>query len=174
MMKKLVVLAGVIVSAAFHAVPLSAHHAFAAEFDASKPVKFSKAVVTRMEWVNPHVWIHVDVVLPEAEPVAPVEEIDPATGRMERLRGRLSKSRSMFGQGLLGLLGAGDLDDESGAGQLALELVTQVEGQAERVEAGTQVGRGRRDGDPHHHPSPGSGAINGVRRPRRPRSRRRR
>lgn len=41
-------------------VPLSAHHAFAAEFSASKPVKF-KGTVTRMEWVNPHVWIHLTV-----------------------------------------------------------------------------------------------------------------
>ncbi|WIX78836.1 signal recognition particle-docking protein FtsY [Amycolatopsis carbonis] len=47
------------------------------------------------------------------EPVLPIEEIDPATGRLERLRGRLSKSRSMFGQSLLGLLGAGDLDEDS-------------------------------------------------------------
>jgi fused signal recognition particle receptor len=55
-----------------------------------------------------------DVKLPEAEETEPVvEEIDPATGRLERLRGRLSKSRSMFGQSLLGLLGAGDLDEDS-------------------------------------------------------------
>ncbi|WP_409490235.1 signal recognition particle-docking protein FtsY [Amycolatopsis sp. cmx-11-12] len=60
-----------------------------------------------------------DVDLPEPEPVeaveepAPAEEIAPATGRLERLRGRLGKSRSMFGQSLLGLLGAGDLDEDS-------------------------------------------------------------
>lgn len=41
--------------------PVSAHHAFAAEFDAKKPVRFEKAVVRKMEWINPHVWIHIDV-----------------------------------------------------------------------------------------------------------------
>ncbi|MDI5976051.1 signal recognition particle-docking protein FtsY [Amycolatopsis magusensis] len=49
---------------------------------------------------------------PAPEP-EPVEEIAPAGGRIERLRGRLSKSRSAFGQSLLGLLGAGDLDEDS-------------------------------------------------------------
>lgn len=38
----------------------AAHHAFAAEFDAKKPVKF-RGTVTKMLWVNPHAWIYVDV-----------------------------------------------------------------------------------------------------------------
>ena len=37
-----------------------AHHAFSSEFDANKPVAFT-GTVTKMEWVNPHSWIHVDV-----------------------------------------------------------------------------------------------------------------
>jgi hypothetical protein len=42
------------------AVPLYAHHSFAAEFDAKKPVKLV-GTVTKMEWINPHSWIHIDV-----------------------------------------------------------------------------------------------------------------
>ncbi|MFD1149893.1 signal recognition particle-docking protein FtsY [Saccharothrix hoggarensis] len=53
----------------------------------------------------------VDVALPDA--ASEIEEIEPTSGRLERLRGRLSRSRSTFGQGLLGLLGAGDLDEDS-------------------------------------------------------------
>ena len=42
--------------------PVAAHHAFAAEFDADRPVNFD-GTVARVEWVNPHVWIHIDVNL---------------------------------------------------------------------------------------------------------------
>ena len=40
--------------------PTMAHHAFAAEFDANMPLTLT-GTVTRMEWINPHSWIHIDV-----------------------------------------------------------------------------------------------------------------
>ena len=44
----------------------SGHHAFAAEFDSNKPIKL-KGTVTRMEWINPHTWIHMDVKKPNGK-----------------------------------------------------------------------------------------------------------
>ncbi len=48
------------------AEPVWAHHAFAAEFDAKKPVKL-RGTVTKMEWINPHAWIHIDVKEPDGK-----------------------------------------------------------------------------------------------------------
>lgn len=42
------------------AAPAWAHHAFAAEFDADRPVKFT-GTVAKVEFINPHSWIHIDV-----------------------------------------------------------------------------------------------------------------
>jgi hypothetical protein len=57
-MRLVLVVAGMALVAA--AVPAWAHHAFASEFDAKKPVKF-QGTVTKMEWINPHAWMHVAV-----------------------------------------------------------------------------------------------------------------
>ncbi len=51
---------------AFAAAPLHAHHSFAAEFDATRPVLFS-GTVTKMDWINPHVWIHMTVTQPNGK-----------------------------------------------------------------------------------------------------------
>jgi hypothetical protein len=58
MRTKLMLVAGF--GALLAAVPAWAHHAFAAEFDAQKPLKLS-GTVTKVEWINPHAWIHIDV-----------------------------------------------------------------------------------------------------------------
>lgn len=45
---------------------LLAHHAFSAEFDANRPVQL-KGTVTKMEWINPHAWIHIDVTMEDGK-----------------------------------------------------------------------------------------------------------
>ena len=58
----LIAAAGLLLNAA----QVYAHHAFAAEFDAKRPVKL-RGTVTKMEWINPHAWIHVDVKSPDGK-----------------------------------------------------------------------------------------------------------
>ena len=60
MRMKLFVMAGAaLASALLGGAAALAHHAFAAEFDANKPVNL-RGPVTRVEWINPHAWIHID------------------------------------------------------------------------------------------------------------------
>ena len=59
----MVVGGGLMLSAA---VPVTAHHSFATEFDRNKPVTLN-GTITKMEWINPHAWIHVVVTGPNGE-----------------------------------------------------------------------------------------------------------
>ena len=60
MRTKLFVMAGAtLATALFGGAAALAHHAFAAEFDANKPVNL-RGPVTKVEWINPHAWIHID------------------------------------------------------------------------------------------------------------------
>lgn len=47
-----------------YSVPVVAHHAFGAEFDANAPIRLEGRIV-RVEWVNPHSWIHIEVDNPD-------------------------------------------------------------------------------------------------------------
>jgi hypothetical protein len=51
---------GAVLGIVMATTPASGHHAFAAEFDSTKPIKLT-GTVTKMEWINPHSWIHIDV-----------------------------------------------------------------------------------------------------------------
>ena len=58
-MQKSIVVAGVILLFAF-AVPVMAHHAFTAEFDAAQPIQL-RGIIAKVELINPHSWFHIDV-----------------------------------------------------------------------------------------------------------------
>jgi hypothetical protein len=64
--KIMVLFAGLGASLMLTAASVSAHHAFAAEFDANKPVTMT-GTITKMEWSNPHVWLHMDVKMPDGK-----------------------------------------------------------------------------------------------------------
>ena len=60
---RVLLLAGLCLSLA---APVWAHHAFAAEFDAKKEVHLV-GTVTKVEWINPHAWIHINVKSPDGK-----------------------------------------------------------------------------------------------------------
>src|SRR6059036_4339335 len=59
-----VVAVGVVGLLVLATVPVAAHHAFSSEFDSNRPVQLT-GVVTKMEWINSHAWIHIDVKKPD-------------------------------------------------------------------------------------------------------------
>ncbi len=54
------VMASLVLLLSAPAAPVEAHHAFSAEFDSERPVHL-RGKVTRMDWINPHAWVHVAV-----------------------------------------------------------------------------------------------------------------
>lgn len=59
MKRRLLAITGICVGVMLSAIPLAAHHSFAAEYDNNKPIKFT-GKVTKVEWMNPHIYVYLD------------------------------------------------------------------------------------------------------------------
>jgi len=60
------IVVGTLIGVLVATTQMFAHHAFSAEFAANKPVRL-EGTVSKIEWTNPHVWIHIDVKRPDAK-----------------------------------------------------------------------------------------------------------
>jgi hypothetical protein len=56
---RLLAITGICAGMMLSTIPLAAHHSFAAEYDNNKPIKFS-GKVTKVEWMNPHIYVYLD------------------------------------------------------------------------------------------------------------------
>jgi hypothetical protein len=75
-------LCGALLALAVVSVPVFAHHSFAAEYDAAKPITFT-GKVTKIEWTNPHAFFYVDV-------------LDEKTGKMTNWAAELNSPNSLM------------------------------------------------------------------------------
>jgi len=75
----IVLLAALLLSAS----PVWAHHAFVAEFDATKQVTL-KGTIAKMDWINPHAWLHIDVKEPDGTVSRWMVELGPPNSLLKR------------------------------------------------------------------------------------------
>ena len=84
-MRKTLALFATVVATMLPGVPLRAHHAFTAEFDANNPVTL-KGAVTKVEWINPHSWLYLDMK-------------DPTTGKVESWKVEMGAPNQLMRRG---------------------------------------------------------------------------
>ena len=70
---------GLVATVLLAAAPLMAHHSFAAEYDSKKPVSL-KGIVTKVDWMNPHVYFYMDVTTEKGDVVNWAFEMGPPNG----------------------------------------------------------------------------------------------
>jgi len=76
-------IAALLTAILIHAAPLWAHHAFSAEFDGNKQVTL-KGTIAKMDWINPHAWLHIDVKENDGSTTRWMIELGPPNSLLKR------------------------------------------------------------------------------------------